>query len=138
MSLRNGSVEKFPIFDETGTSVDSGSAYLGRDTAQELAKACGFTMAGLVALPHSEESRDANRFAGWINAGHAGSMRYLARQNENGNLVRARVATPFPWARSAIVCFASYHSDAPLSTETHDPRSEIGRASCRERVSPYV
>jgi epoxyqueuosine reductase len=50
-------------------------------------------------------------------------MRYLARQNENGNLVRASVATPFPWARSAIVCFANYHSDAPLSIESQDPRS---------------
>ena len=80
-------------------------------------------MAGLVALPHREESRDANRFAEWVSAGHAGSMQYLSRVDDSGGLVRARVATPFPWARSAIVCFASYHGDAPLSTGTHEPRS---------------
>src|SRR5580704_16765717 len=123
MSLRTWAVEKFPIFDEAGTTLDSGSAYLSRDTVQELAKTCGFTMAGLVALPHGEASRDANRFITWITAGHAGSMRYLSRRTEDGNLVRARVATPFPWARSAIVGFASYHSQAPLSTQTQNPRS---------------
>ncbi|MGA7339306.1 MAG: tRNA epoxyqueuosine(34) reductase QueG, partial [Terracidiphilus sp.] len=29
------------------------------------------------------------------------------------SLVRARTATPFPWARSAIVCFANYQSPQP-------------------------
>ena len=92
-------------------------------------------MAGLSRLPHREESRDANRFDNWVAAGYAGTMHYLSRHNENGNLVRARVATPFPWARSAIVCFASYHSDAPLSTETHEPRSGwIARYAWSSRV----
>ena len=31
--------------------------------------------------------------------------------------MRARVGTPFPWARSAIVCLASYHSAQPRSTD---------------------
>jgi len=44
-------------------------------------------------------------------------MSYLERRNENGQLLRAQVATPFPWARSAIVCFAGYHSDRPLSIQ---------------------
>jgi epoxyqueuosine reductase len=79
-------------------------------------------MAGLVALPHAEESRDANRFTSWIAEGHAGTMQYLERVNESGELVRARVSTPFKWARSAIVCFASYHSDAPLSIDAHELR----------------
>ena len=92
-------------------------------------------MAGLVALPHSEESRDANRFATWIAGGQAGSMQYLSRVHDSGEFVRARVATPFPWARSAIVCFASYHSDAPLSTETEDPRSGwIARYAWSSRI----
>jgi epoxyqueuosine reductase len=103
--------------------VDSGATLLSRDAACELAKACGFSNAGLVALPHSEASRDAERFTEWIEAGHAGSMQYLERVNESGELVRAHVNTPFEWARSAIVCYASYHCAAPLSTETHDPRS---------------
>jgi epoxyqueuosine reductase len=118
-----------------GASLDSASAYLGRHAAQELAKACGFTMAGVVALPHREESRDANRFAEWVSAGHAGSMQYLSRVDDSGGLVRARVATPFPWARSAIVCFASYHGDAPLSTGTHERRSGwIARYAWSSRV----
>jgi epoxyqueuosine reductase len=62
-------------------------------------------------------------------------MQYLERKNESGDLVRARVATPFEWARSAIVCFASYHCDPPLSTETRDPRSGwIARYAWSSRV----
>ncbi len=115
--------------------MDSGSGHLGSYTSQEMAKACGFTVAGLVALPHSEESRDANRFASWIAAGHAGTMQYLSRVHDSGELVRARVATPFPWARTAIVCFANYHCEAPLSTETHDPRTGwIARYAWTSRV----
>jgi epoxyqueuosine reductase len=137
-SLRTEDVKKFPIFDEAGVPLDSESTYLGIDTAQELAKACGFTTAGLVSLPHSEESRDANRFATWIAAGHAGTMQYLSRANEDGGLVRARVATPFPWARSAIVGFASYHSRAPLSIERADPRSGwIARYAWSSRVDAH-
>jgi epoxyqueuosine reductase len=116
-------VKKFHIFDEVGAALDSGVTCLGGSAVVELAKACGFSNAGLVALPHSEVSRDANRFKEWIAAGHAGSMRYLSRADESGDLVRARVNTPFKWARSAIVCFANYHCEAPLSVETQNPRS---------------
>ena len=75
----------------------------------------GFTEAGVVALPHPENGRDAARFEQWIGAGNAGSMRYLERRGEDGQLLRARVAAPFPWAQSAIVCCALYHSAQPLS-----------------------
>jgi epoxyqueuosine reductase len=102
--------------------LDSSATSLDSEAACELAKACGFSNAGLVALPHSESSRDANRFTEWIAAGHAGSMQYLFRKNEKSELVRARVNTPFPWARSAIVCFANYNSAQPRSTETQNPR----------------
>jgi epoxyqueuosine reductase len=115
--------------------LDSPSARIDREIAQKLGKACGFSMAALTPLPHREESRDAIRFTEWIGAGHAGTMHYLSRHNESSNLVRARVATPFPWARSAIVCFASYHSDAPLSIVTKDPRSGwIARYAWSSRV----
>jgi epoxyqueuosine reductase len=65
-------------------------------------------------------------------------MTYLKRASENDQkLVRARVETPFPWARSAIVCFASYHSDAPLSTEAQNPRSGwIARYAWSSRRDP--
>ncbi len=82
-----------------------------------LALAAGFTEAGLIPLPHPEEARDAARFEQWIAEGNAGSMHYLERKLPDGQLVRARVANPFPWARSAIVCFASYNSTQPSSIE---------------------
>ena len=89
---------------------------LARDVARALALAAGFAEAGLVALPRANQSRDAERFEQWVRAGRNGSMGYLERANEQGELLRARVSVPFPWARSAIVCFASYHADHPLST----------------------
>ena len=84
---------------------------------RELAVNSGFSDAGLIALPHANESRDAERFTTWIDAERAGTMQYLKRTNEAGELVRARVATPFPWARSAIVCLANYNSDQPKSID---------------------
>jgi len=115
--------------------LDSEPTSLTREAAYELALRCGFSNAGLVSLPHENESRDASRFTSWIESGRAGSMRYLERTNENGDLVRTRVAVPFPWARSAIVCFASYHSSHPLSTETRDPRSGwIARYAWSSRI----
>jgi epoxyqueuosine reductase len=77
----------------------------------------GFAEAGLVALPHAGDARDAARFEEWVQAGRAGTMHYLERRAEDGQLLRTRVANPFPWARSAIVCFAGYHSARPRSTE---------------------
>ena len=94
---------------------------LRRDEVRALALSVGFTEAGLVALPYAAEDRDAARFAEWVAAGRAGTMRYLERVDECGQLVRSRVSVPFAWARSAIVCFANYHSAQPLSTGQADP-----------------
>ena len=77
----------------------------------------GFTEAGLVSLPYGGTERDAGRFEHWIAAGTAGSMQYLERRSEEGQLLRARVETPFPWARSAIVCFALYNSTRQRSLD---------------------
>jgi epoxyqueuosine reductase len=88
-----------------------------------------------VAFPYAAEARDAGRFREWIRAGRAGTMRYLGREAEDGTLTRTRVSVPFPWARSAIVCFASYKSDAPLSTETAERGSGwIARYAWSSRV----
>jgi epoxyqueuosine reductase len=87
------------------------------DEIKWLAVNSGFSEAGVVALPHIHNSRDAERFTNWIHEGRAGSMNYLKRTNEAGELVRARVETPFPWARSAIVCAANYNSAQPKSTD---------------------
>ena len=90
---------------------------LKRDQLLAMAREVGFSDAGLVTLPHTNETRDAERYKAWINAGRAGEMAYLKRASQEGALVRARVATPFPWARSAIVCLASYHGAAVRSVD---------------------
>ena len=89
----------------------------------ELALRAGFTEAGIAALPHPDTLRDAARFEHFVDAGHAGSMQYLARRNEEGQLLRSNVQLPFPWARSVVVCLASYHADAPLSIAAAPPNT---------------
>ena len=104
--------------------------------ARALALQSGFSAAGLVALPYANLARDAARFEQWVKAGSSGSMRYLARTGEDGQLVRARVSTPFPWARAAVVCLANYQSAQPLSTEAADPASAwIARYAWSSRPS---
>ncbi len=94
------------------------------EQARTFALDAGFQEAGLVALPYAAAARDAERFREWVAAGRAGTMGYLERKAENGRLLREQAAVPFPWARSALVCFASYaFCEAPLSTEAPDPRS---------------
>jgi epoxyqueuosine reductase len=62
-------------------------------------------------------------------------MRYLSRVHDNGELLRARVAAPFPWVRSAIVCFANYNSAQPRSIADAQPRSGwIARYAWSSRV----
>jgi len=90
---------------------------ISKDVVRRLSVYSGFSEAGVVALPHAHQQRDAERFATWVDAGRAGTMQYLKRANDGGELVRARVATPFPWARSAIVCLANYNSAQPRSTD---------------------
>jgi len=95
---------------------------LSRVHARTRALEAGFTEAGLVALPHAAEDRDADRFEEWVKAGRAGTMGYLERRGvandgEPAPLVRARVGAPFPWARTAIVCFSGYETAHLRSTE---------------------
>ena len=98
-------------------SQDPGTDRVGAARVRLLAREAGFNEAGMVGLPHIHETRDAERYESWVTKGRAGAMKYLERRNEGGELVRGRVATPFPWARSAIVCLASYHSAQPRSTD---------------------
>jgi epoxyqueuosine reductase len=96
---------------------DRESSLLEARRVRELALEAGFAESGMVALPHIHETRDAERYKSWVRAGHAGSMSYLRRADPQGELVRARLATPFPWARTAVVCLASYHAAQPRSTD---------------------
>jgi epoxyqueuosine reductase len=111
---------------------------LNAEQARAFALDAGFQEAGVVALPYDAEARDADRFREWVAAGRAGTMGYLERKAENGQLLRERTAVPFPWARSAIVCFASYaFPSAPLSTKESDPGSGwIARYAWTSRVLP--
>jgi epoxyqueuosine reductase len=88
---------------------------LAREPVRALALEAGFTDAGLLALPYAHESRDAARFEEWARSGRAATMRYLERTDEQGRLLRAQI--PFSWARSVVVCLASYDSRQPHSTE---------------------
>ena len=95
----------------------------------------GFSEAGLVALPHAGEAAAGQRFADWVAQGRAGAMQYLERRTDDGRLLRERVHVPFPWARSVIVCFASYHAQAPRSTDPHPPEAAwIARYAWSSRV----
>jgi epoxyqueuosine reductase len=87
------------------------------ESVRSLAIEAGFTEAGLVALPHMQEERDAGRFQQWLKEGRAGTMSYLERTDEAGASVRSRPRIPFPWAQSAIMCTASYHGPQALSTD---------------------
>lgn len=108
---------------------------LSREHARTLALEAGFTEAGLVALPHAHDQRDASRFAQWVRAGRAGTMRYLERIADDGQLIRARVAVPFPWAQSALLCFAGYDSAQPRSTEpAHAGAAWIARYAWSSRM----
>ncbi|HEX3661295.1 MAG TPA: tRNA epoxyqueuosine(34) reductase QueG [Acidobacteriaceae bacterium] len=85
-----------------------------------LARAVGFTAAGMAAVPEPESVEDQAeraRFADWIEAGRAGEMEYLRRRDEAGLLLRSSVRVVFPWARSVIVCAANYHADQPRSID---------------------
>ena len=125
---------RFPMLEENANLSTSVARTLDAERARTLALERGFSEAGLVALPYVNQERDAFRFKAWTEAGRGGTMQYLTRRDEDGTLLRARVATPFPWARSALVCFASYHSAQPLSvTPASDDAGWIARYAWSSR-----
>jgi epoxyqueuosine reductase len=93
---------------------------LSPEELARLAKAEGFDLAGIAALDAVEEQGSDHPGAyleQWIAAGHAGEMDYLKRRNEQGELLRSQVRAAIPWARSVIVCAASYNAPGPLSID---------------------
>jgi epoxyqueuosine reductase len=48
-------------------------------------------------------------------------MSYLERRSEQGQLLRLSAKIPFPWVRSAVVCWANYNSADVRSTEPATP-----------------
>jgi epoxyqueuosine reductase len=95
---------------------------LSPDELTCLAKAEGFDLAGIAALQEQGSSdQNADYLEQWIAAGHAGEMDYLKRRNEQGELLRSKVQAAIPWARSVIVCAASYNAPGPLSIDPAPP-----------------
>jgi epoxyqueuosine reductase len=115
----SGSISTVPA--DTEPRPAGSETAVNQETVRDLALRAGFVEAGIVGVPHAQMERDADRFAEFVEAGRAGAMHYLERRNEQGELVRSKVHVPFPWAQSVVVCLASYHAAAPLSTEAALP-----------------
>jgi epoxyqueuosine reductase len=87
---------------------------------ERLAAEAGFAAVGIAAVPEPgspEDEAERARFVDWIAEGRAGEMDYLQRRNDSGALLRSSVRIALPWARSVIVCAASYNADLPRSTD---------------------
>ena len=81
---------------------------------RELARACGFELAG-VAL--AEPSADRARYHQWAAAGFAGEMRYLTDRRAQ---VRDDPRNLLPSARSVICVGKLYNTPLPYSTQLED------------------
>jgi epoxyqueuosine reductase len=88
------------------------------------ARTAGFDAAGVAAVHAPDDPAaavEAQRFAAWVEAGHAGEMEYLKRRDEEGTLVRSGLQVAMPWARSAVVCALNYNADAVRSIDPVEP-----------------
>jgi epoxyqueuosine reductase len=85
---------------------------------KQAAKDAGFELSGVAPVGAFPE---LDRFPAWIDAGHAGEMKYMEARDEAGQLKRASLKSAVPWARSVIVCAINYNAAEPGSTEYKDP-----------------
>ncbi|PYP91465.1 MAG: tRNA epoxyqueuosine(34) reductase QueG [Candidatus Angelobacter sp. Gp1-AA117] len=88
--------------------------------AKQAAAQAGFDLAGVASF-REQEFPELNAFSEWIEAGHAGEMKYLEKRTESGALRRASLENAAPWAKSVIVCALNYNTAQPYSTHAHDP-----------------
>ncbi len=94
-----------------------------REWLEDRARAVGFDLAGVAGVPEPASSpaeQEDRRYAAWIDAGYAGEMEYLKRVNGSAEYLRGDLRRSMPWARSVIVCAASYNVDAPRSIDDLD------------------
>jgi epoxyqueuosine reductase len=77
----------------------------------------GFELAGIAPVRDFDELK---YFPDWIEAGHAGEMKYMEARDEAGQLKRASLRSSAPWARSVIVCAINYNTAHPYSTQVDD------------------
>jgi epoxyqueuosine reductase len=78
----------------------------------------GFELAGIAPV---RDFAELKHFPEWIEAGHAGEMKYMESRDEAGQLKRASLRSTAPWARSVIVCAINYNTTRPYSTQIDDP-----------------
>jgi epoxyqueuosine reductase len=74
----------------------------------------GFELVGIAPV---DDAPELEHFPRWIDAGHAGEMKYLEARDEQGRLKRASLAHAAPWARSVVVCAINYNTAQPYSTQ---------------------
>jgi len=77
----------------------------------------GFQLAGVAPVRDFDELK---YFPHWIEAGHAGEMKYMEARDEAGQLKRVSLRSSAPWARSVIVCAINYNTAYPYSTQVDD------------------
>ena len=107
----------------------------------EQALQAGFVTVGIAGVDTEDSTCaahdiDAQRFAAWVEAGHAGEMEYLKRRDEDGILFRSGVQVAIPWARSVIVCAINYNAAAPRSVDAPTLRYRLDRSLRMERRTP--
>jgi len=85
---------------------------------KQTAYQAGFELAGIAPV---RDFSELNHFPDWIDAGHAGEMKYLEARDAAGQLKRASLRSIAPWARSVIVCAINYNTPHPYSTRINDP-----------------
>jgi epoxyqueuosine reductase len=88
------------------------------DLVKHQAHQAGFELAGISPV---RDLPELNHLPDWIEAGHAGEMKYMEARDELGQLKRASLRSTAPWARSVIVCAINYNTAHPYSTEVDDP-----------------
>ena len=84
---------------------------------KQAAREEGFELAGIAPV---REFPELECFPAWIEAGHAGEMKYLETRDEQGRLKRASLRHAAPWARSVVVCAINYNTAQPYSTECQE------------------
>src|SRR5579871_1112397 len=89
-------------------------------TVKQASIGAGFDLAGIAPV-REEDMPELSAFPQWVEAGHAGEMKYLEKRTEDGQLRRAALKNAAPWARSVIVCALNYNARGPYSTKVHDP-----------------
>lgn len=89
--------------------------------AKDAAAEAGFDLAGIAPV-RQEDLPELDAFIQWVDAGHAGEMKYMEKRTDAGDLQRASARNVAPWVRSVVVCALNYSADKPYSVEVNDPK----------------